>query len=305
MFTGHLQDARESSSSRGSYRQTRLDCLQQPVAICEGCAVSRAAHTVPSGSAAAHRSRWSSDGSAPAAQSTEQPLGLTPCTGVCPGSLSPCWEACPSDSSVSPLEPPYLTVHPFARSHVEGEIPPRSQTAASTDAPEAAELWGFIPTAPLNPPQELPPHKLPHSRREQPCSSHGDAPMKVTALPEKPLWHGLSRVLAAGACWPPLPSPIVSVCRPAASRSGSGRPWESTLIGRQTSLNINGLAVMFIAVTRGGTGLPPTFGKEALGGEGRAGHTPTVPASREGWAPWSRGRPYPSREQGGMPSLTF
>lgn len=40
---------------------------------------------------------------------------------------------------------------------------------------------------------------------------------------------------------------------------------------------------MFIAVTRGGTGLPPAFGKE--GGEGRAGAAPTVPAGGEGWAP--------------------
>lgn len=73
------------------------------------------------------------------------PLRLTPCTGVRPGSLSPCWEACPSDSSVSPLEPPYLTVHPFARSHVEGEIPPRSQTPASTDAPAGCRALGIHP----------------------------------------------------------------------------------------------------------------------------------------------------------------
>lgn len=47
-----------------------------------------------------------------------------------------------------------------------------------------------------------------------------------------------------------------------ASGSGSGHPGESMVIGRQTSLNINGLGVMFIAVTRGGPGLLPAFGRE-------------------------------------------
>ena len=126
--------------------------------------------------------------------------------------------------------------------------------------------------------------------------------MKASALPGKPLWGGPSRVLAAGACRLPC-SPEHPYRHPSrrrvvrrASRSGCGRPRESTLIGRQTSLNINGLGVMFIAVTRGGAGLPPTFGKEAR--EGRAGCAPTVPAGREGWAPRSRGCPCPSRPTG-------
>lgn len=115
--------------------------------------------------------------------------------------------------------------------------------------------------------------------------------------PGKPLSGGPSRVLAAGACRPPRspqhpyhhPSPRCVVRR--VSRSGSGRPRESTLIGRQTSLNINGRGVMFIAVTRGGAGLPPTLGKEAR--EGRAGYAPTVPAGGD-WAPWSHRCPCPS-----------
>lgn len=96
-----------------------------------------------------------------------------------------------------------------------------------------------------------------------------------------------------------LPSPIASVWRP--SCSGSPRPRESTLIERQTSLNINGLGVMFIAVTRGGAGLPPAFGKEAW--EGRAGCASTVPASGESWAPWSCGWPCPAGRGSARPPL--
>lgn len=47
-----------------------------------------------------------------------------------------------------------------------------------------------------------------------------------------------------------------------ASGTGSGHPGESMVIGRQTSLNINGLGVMFIAVTRGGPGLLTAFGRK-------------------------------------------
>lgn len=41
------------------------------------------------GSAAAHRTQWGSDDPAPAAQSTQEAVGLTPGTAVRPGSLPP------------------------------------------------------------------------------------------------------------------------------------------------------------------------------------------------------------------------
>lgn len=234
MFTGHLQDARESLSSRGSYRQTRLDCLQQPVAICEGCAVSRAAHTVPSGSAAAHRSRWSSDRSAPAAQSTEQPLGLTPCTGVCPGSLSPCWEACPSDSSVSPLEPPYLTVHPFARSHVEGEIPPRSQTAASTDAPAGCRALGIHPHSSPESSARTAPARAP-TRQEGTalllawrCPHEGDCPPREAPL----AW-----AQQGASCWCLLAA--LTVTHRVGVSSGGVSLWEWAPLGKHINWEAN------------------------------------------------------------------
>lgn len=125
--------------------------------------------------------------------------------------------------------------------------------------------------------------------------------MKVSALPGKPLWGGLSSSTPLPRAPYRHPSRRCGVRR--ASCSGSPRPRESTLIERQTSLNINGLGVMFIAVTRGGAGLPPAFGKEAW--EGRAGCAPTVPASGESWAPWSCGWPCPSWEGVGTPSLAF
>lgn len=120
-------------------------------------------------------------------------------------------------------------------------------------------------------------------------SSEDPSPHLPTPNPHRdlpPWWEGPALLIAwrcprGGVCPYRHPWPRRVVRR--APRSASGHPRERALIGRQTSLNINGLGVMFIAVTRGGTGLPPAFGKE--GGEGRAGAGPTVPAGGEGWAP--------------------
>lgn len=121
---------------------TQLNCFEQLVAICYGCSTGRAASVVP----------WA----------VPLPTGLS---GAAMTLLR--WHRAPNKPSgrhLAPLcvpaaslhagrtEPPYLMEHPSARSHLEGMIPLRSRTPASTKAPAGSELWGFIPVSPPNPP---------------------------------------------------------------------------------------------------------------------------------------------------------
>lgn len=232
------------------------------------------------GSAAAHRTQWGSDDPGLVAQSTQQALGQTPGTAVRPGSLPPRRQ----DGATLP-DGASLCQEPFGRSD-----PPEKPNASQHQSASGLRALGIHPCVSPESSVRAFPCRLLRGRSDQPCSSHGDAPMKVSALPGKPLWGGLSSSTPVPRAPYRHPSRRCGVRR--ASCSGSPRPRESTLIERQTSLNINGLGVMFIAVTRGGAGLPPAFGKEAW--EGRAGCAPTVPASGESWAPWSCGWPYSS-----------
>lgn len=197
---------------------------------------------LPSGSAAAHRTRRGSDGSAPVAQSTEQPLRLTPCTGVRPGSLPPCRQAHPSDGCVSPLESPYLTARPSARSRLEGEIPLRSQTPAGTDAPAGCRALGIHPhvspksSGRASPVQASAWQEGPALLLAGRCPREGICPPREAPLGWAEQGAGCGRLPPALLPGAPLPSPITSACRPAGvslwvrAPTGKHINWETNLI---------------------------------------------------------------------------
>jgi len=170
------QDVWKSLRLQGKLQTgTRLSCLQQPVAVRCGCAVGRAASAVPSarGALGARCPRPLPTGlcSGGTARCTTPPAGTR--RRARRSSLPPCRQ---SHGCVSPLQAPYLTARPSAQSRSEAEISLSSQRAAGTDAPVGCRAPGIHPHVSPESSARAAPRRLLRGRRDQPCSSHGDAP---------------------------------------------------------------------------------------------------------------------------------